>query len=649
MNRKLDLKHQFSSGMLYLPQKLFFLLILSLGVLISTRSMVIGAEIVGKVVDSRTGLGISGALLRAIPQQGKNREIRGRTDTEGKYHLELLRGSYLLHVNVPDSVYWPRFYSASGLEKGDVLQVPSFDSYLDLDIPVQAGGSISGIVLRQKDGRPLSNVHVYAESGETRVSTFTHSNGSYFLRPLLPGDYRIHIMTLNENYIPEYYNDRLDARKAELLPIHDREEILGIDFRLELGGVIRGRVTSRNSHLPLMGAKIVAEKIKSQEPLRYLASDRQGYYALQGLTPGKYLLECSLRQETEEEANSGKNYLLQYFQATLDRSQAKPLEVQPESINSEVNFELVEESRISGQTWSQYQKAPVKNVTIRPWLEQTEPLYLAGGESDNKGYYRIDNLPPGKYRLETILSKSNQKFVPMFYQKSLNYDQADVLDVPEGSWLHSIDFSLSLGANIRGQIRTDDSSYKLESESVLLHLKPEGLDIFQYGEHEFKTQADGSFLIQGIPAGRYQIFPVLKDPNLLPEPEVHARILSLVEGETQEGVEFNLRIGGSLSGSVISQDSRYPPEKLAIILISVKEQTQRVFQLKSEQYLLTGLSPGLYAIILTTTPQEMLPDRPIPASRVFDSRYVDISKGAASKGVDFLIKSSPAGLLNSSP
>lgn len=635
--------------MFFLPRKSILFSVLSLIIFIVAGRILFSAELVGKVVDSRTGQGISGVILRAISQQGKNREVRGKTNAEGKYHLELLRGNYKLHVSLPDSIYWPKFYSATENERGDILPVPSFDSYLELDIPLKAGGSISGAVRRQKDGKPLPDVHVYAETGESRISALTRSDGSYFLRPLLSGEYRVHVVTLDENYIPVYYDNRLDARKAELLPIHDREEVTGIDFMLELGGMIRGKVSSRSGHASLTGAKIVAEKLKSQEPPRYALSDAQGYYALRGLTSGKYLLECSLRQDTEAEGNPGKNFLLQFYQDGMDRTQAEPLEVQAESVTNEVNFELVEESRISGRVWSPYQKTAVKSVGIRPRLDQSETVNLSDGQSDNNGRYLIDHLPPGKYRLETILSKANQRFVPVYYRNRLNLELADLLDISEGSWLRSIDFDLTLGASVKGLVKVEDSIYRLEPDAVVLHLKPDGLDLFQYGEHEMKTQPDGAFFISGIPAGRYQFFPVLKDPNLLPEFDSGLRILPLAEGDNLEGVEFILRVGGSISGTVSSQDSRYTPGKLAIILISIKEQTQKIFPLKSEQYLLAGLNPGKYLLILTTTPQEINPDHPIPSARAFDSRYVDVSRGGMSKGVDFLIKTSSDGLANPMP
>jgi hypothetical protein len=631
------------------PRKQTFLAILSPILFLTSVRTSFCAELVGKVVDAQTGQGISGAVLRAIPQQGKIREVRGKTDVDGKYHLELLRGNYRLHVSLPDSIFWPRFYSATGNEKGDVLPVPSFDSYLELDIPLQSGGSISGTVRRQKDGSPLPDVHVYAEAGEARVSALTRSDGSYFLRPLPPGEFHVHVVTLDENYIPVYYDNRLDPRKAELLPIHDREELTDIDFLLELGGLIRGKVSSRSSRTSLAGAKIVAEKLKSQEPPRYALSDAKGYYTLRGLTPGKYLLECSLRQEMEAEARSGNNFLLEYYQGGMERDQAETLDVQAESVTNEVNFELVEESRISGRVWSPYQKTAIKNVGIRPRRDHNETLNLSDGQSDTNGRYLIDHLPPGKYRLETILAKANQRFVPVYYRNRLNLNLADILDISEGSWFRSIDFDLTLGASIKGVVKAEDPAYRLEPDAVVLHLKPEGLDIFQYGEHEMKTQPDGAFFLSGIPAGRYQIFPFLKDPNLMPESDSGSRILPLAEGDTLEGVEFIVRIGGSISGTVSSQDSRYPPEKLSIILISIKEQTQKIFPLKSEQYLIAGLNPGKYLMILTTTPQEISPDRPIPPAMAFDSRYVDVARGGMSKGVDFLIKTSSDGMVNLMP
>ena len=70
---------------------------------------VYGAEIVGRIIDRDTKLGIAGALVRALPQQRNQAEVLDKTGEDGKYHLELLRGKYKVFVNVPDSNYLPQF------------------------------------------------------------------------------------------------------------------------------------------------------------------------------------------------------------------------------------------------------------------------------------------------------------------------------------------------------------------------------------------------------------------------------------------------------------------------------------------------------------------------------------------------------------
>ena len=107
-----------------------------------------GAEIVGRILDAETSQGVAHAIVRAMPQQKNRREVQVETNEDGKYALELLRGKYRLFVSAPESNYRSRFYSSTGREQGDFIDVPTFESFIIINVPLTSGGSISGSVRR---------------------------------------------------------------------------------------------------------------------------------------------------------------------------------------------------------------------------------------------------------------------------------------------------------------------------------------------------------------------------------------------------------------------------------------------------------------------------------------------------------------------
>ena len=110
-----------------------------------------GAELVGLVREAGTGEMIVGASVRAIPLSKNLREVLSRTNSNGRYHLELLKGKYRLFLSFPGSDYLPQFFSTNDQPQGEIIDVPTFDSFRIIDLTMNSGGSIAGKVVRFSD------------------------------------------------------------------------------------------------------------------------------------------------------------------------------------------------------------------------------------------------------------------------------------------------------------------------------------------------------------------------------------------------------------------------------------------------------------------------------------------------------------------
>ena len=161
-------------------------------------------------------------------------------------------------------------------------------------------------------------------------------------------------------------------------------------------------------------------------------------------------------------------------------------------------------------------------------------------------------------------------------------------------------------------------------------------------DRQLRVEEDGSFRVDGTPGGRYSLTPRLSDPNLIALRSPLLRVVTVVEGDLLEALDFAFRIGGSISGSVESASEAPGLNQLQIVLINFVENTSSVFDLPSPQYTLAGLSPGRYFLALRSKPDPTHPSRGYGISQVFDSRLVDVVKGAGTSNVDLRVSPTSA-------
>jgi hypothetical protein len=604
------------------------------------RQSALAAEIVGTIKSAVTGQSIAKAVVRAIPQQRNRQDVQAQTDFQGRYHLELIRGKYRLFISVPNSNYLPQFYSESGQDQGDTIDVPTFQSFMIINASLASGGSISGRVSRYPNGAPIANERVSVESKDKRLSINTDGEGKYQFLALPPNDYKIRVLALDENYISVYFNDVLSEEAADLIHIEAGQEISGVDFRLRTGGMLSGRVYAQKNREPISGIKIIVERQNSKENPVFTYTDTQGFYQLQGLSDGTYIVESGTTKSSGDSSSTRPKFLTQYYDGRFDKELATKLQIQGGNSITGVNFALVQSGRISGTVRSRQQGNPFRDVAIVPQQVQKEYLSPPKGKSNEDGDYVIENLPPGEYILNSTLPPRDRRYVETYYQDKLGPEVADRIFVEENGWPRGIDFNLILGATLKGRFKIDDPEYKFDPALNSIALKRSPPDLEGYGERTYKPAQDGSFTIEGTPPGRYFVAATVVDPNLKLQASPEGRVVDLFEGDVRDGLDFSLRVGGSISGNVSTKSPVYTIDKLLLVLINIKENSKTYFSLNSDHYVLTGLDPGKYVLVLLSNPDKTHPGSNFQPTRVFDTRTIEVAKGKATTGVDFQLMAS---------
>ncbi len=597
-----------------------------------------GAEIVGQVVDARTQQHLAGVLIRAIPLVRHQREIRAISENDGRYQIDLLRGEYRFFVSLPNSDYLPQFYSSRGDQQGDIIDIAAFESFRIINLSLVPGGSISGLVLRATDSTPLPRVRIEATSPTFRASILSTIDGTYRLRALPRGRYRVRAQALDTNFVAVYYGGSRDPEKAVIIPVEDSQTSPGVDFRLHNGGMISGRVYANRNREPLSGAIVIAENETLREPIYSTTTDDQGFYTLRGLSSGSYTIQTSLGVGAKS-GRAGKKFLTQYHGGSFDRESSERISVEAGTVFSGTDFALLEGASISGTVRSRFHNEPLPDVTLLSQNIEGSGLTTFQAPSNADGRFTISNLPPGKYWVETSLPSHVKRLVNFFYRNKLNTESADKISLDEGEDMQQIDFNLVLGGTIRGEFRVEDDAYELRPGGKSLNIKKEESDPEGFGTRKFKLKNDGSFLVERTPPGRYSLSPVLDDPNLLLRKSSQEKTVELSEGELIEGVEFPLRVVGSITGTISFANQPFDLDRLALFVVSLRDNSESYFELLSEKYTIPGLEPGRYFVALLTKPEANPVTFGLPPGRIYDTRLVDVKRGETTTGADLRIAS----------
>ena len=601
------------------------------------------AEVAGRVTDSHTGEGIPQAVVRALAQDQGQPSVQALTDRRGRYLLDLLRGRYRIQVEVPHSNYLPRQYGGSGdAEGGDVLHIPTFDSFIVLDLSLTMGGSVAGRV-RGEGAVPLAKVTIRAESADHRVSTTTREDGSYLLPRLPPGEFLLSAGTRDQRFVSAYYPGASIREDARPVAVERRQNLSGIDFVLQRAGAIRGRIRAFKGMEPLEGVRVVAARQGDSPKSRVATSDSLGRYRLAGLSPGSYVLSAASPEGNDGPSRQQPGWLRQFYPQQFIRESAVAVDVEPDLTLSGIDFTLVQECWISGKVVTLGDEEPLEEVQVIPhpvMLRDFSPTRRT--RTDRSGAFLLQGLPPGDYTVGMLLPAKHRRLIQVYYRDKLSLDRADRIELEEGMALRNIDFNLAAGATLSGRVRIEEPEYQWDTSRDVVELARLDFDPRGSENRQLRVGEDGSFRVDGTPGGRYTLTPRLSDPNLIALRSPLPRVVAVVEGDLLEELDFAFRLGGSISGSVESASEAHGLNQLQIVLINFVENTSSVFDLPSPQYTLGGLSPGRYFLALRSKPDATHPSRGYGISQVFDSRLVEVVKGAGTSNVDLRVRRSAA-------
>ncbi|HEX8072358.1 MAG TPA: carboxypeptidase-like regulatory domain-containing protein [Pyrinomonadaceae bacterium] len=343
----------------------------------------------------------------------------------------------------------------------------------------------------------------------------TDEQGRYRMRDVPPGRYQL--LALAPGFVvadaePEAWQT---GRVVNVLP---GDQLDGVDFALTRGGVITGRVTDADER-PI--AEVPVRVLRAPQPgperpqlapvTTTFTTDDRGVYRIYGLAAGRYLVHVGDPPEWITRPDSGPSYPRTFYGDTTVQAQARVVEVAAGAEVTGVDITVGRPARTFEATGRVVDERgrPVAGVTCRYGLllagGGVGPISGLGGPTNERGEFRLPNLSPGRYVAYADSAAPAASLPGGTYSAGTPFQIVDQ-DVT------ALVIKLVPGVTISGTAGFEDTSnpallarlgeLTLRAFTAPVPGAPElGLSLAAQG----RVNADGSFLVTGVPPGRVRL------------------------------------------------------------------------------------------------------------------------------------------------
>ncbi len=240
------------------------------------------SALAGTTVDP-AGIPVPGVILMPVENDGRvlplelGRALETQSGPDGRFLFEALKPvSWRLRAEAPDFA--------------TLITEPLQAGQSNAVIRLSRGGSVLGVCLNASDEAPCAGISVLArrELAREPEKTTTDAAGRFAFEMLAPDTY----LLLPEDGRLTTVDGPVRARVTEGGAVPD------IVLRLEVAGIVRGRVYDKATNSGIAGATVRASFQKSEPPhFPSCVSEHTGVsgdYEIHGLGPGLYRLSCAL-------------------------------------------------------------------------------------------------------------------------------------------------------------------------------------------------------------------------------------------------------------------------------------------------------------------------------------------------------------------
>jgi protocatechuate 3,4-dioxygenase beta subunit len=428
--------------------------------------------------------------------------------------------------------------------------------------------------------------------------------------------------------------------RGRTLLLAEGEDVQDVDFSLERGGVIAGRVTDASGR-PVVEERLTlvsADQSKQNQPNfgpfmgAGATTDDRGVYRIYGLPPGQYKISVGRDDDNYYLSGIGRlTYKRTFYPDATDPAEAKVIEVTEgsEATNIDISLDqILPGFAASGKVVDGATGRPVTGlrVGLRQVLNNDYGGVNASVSANSQGEFRLENITPGKYVVLILpLPGTETRADPVSFE---------VVDQDVSGLLVKTLNGLSISGNVIVEGKTDSSfAAKLAELRLDVYVHNEGAG---FGRSS-PFNADGSFRVGGLgpgiadlslgaregrPLANFAITRIERDGIVQP------RGLELNSGEPNvTGVKIFLRYGtGTVRGEVKIENGPLPAGARLMVWLKKPGEAESNFRPYNPDlrghFLIEGVSAGEYELRV----QANVPRRQSPSA----TQQVTVAEGAAS-------------------
>jgi protocatechuate 3,4-dioxygenase beta subunit len=489
---------------------------------------------------------------------------------------------------------------------------------------VAAPAAVSGRVTDGEHGIAGIAVTLMSADPSTRFRAITRARtdgeGRYRLSNVPPGRYQI--MPFAPVYVVQEMTDNWPPGKS--LSLSAGEEVSDIDFRVERGGVITGRVTDADGNA-VIGEQVSLTSADKDKQFRWrgfsggffdprdISTDDRGVYRLYGLPPGRYRVSVGQQSDENGAINLGRRkvYRRTFYPDTTDETQARVVEVTSGGEASDVDITLgraLKTYRASGRFVNAETGEGVAGISVSYGVLDNNGRRLStfgGGTTTNaRGEFQIEGLTPGRYAV----------FSTPWGADSEVYSEATTFEIKDAD-VHGFVVKLRRGASVSGVVQIEGLSDRATAVRMLAGLKlysfvEGGTQGFmpEYGR-QTTVGADGSFRVGGLRAGklRFSLADERTGKLTIARIELNGANVSggfeVADGAQVTGARVVLAYGsGVVRGQINYGNATLPASSRVIafarrIAVGNDDAGGRTVEVDARgRFVIEGLAPGEYEI-----------------------------------------------------
>lgn len=403
--------------------------------------------------------------------------------------------------------------------------------------------TITGHVTREDDGAPVGLVTVFVNSTDFlhNGTDVTDADGSYSVTGLEPGQYTVRFSTepTGTGLISEFWDGAVTRDTAQLLTVTGGETFTGIDATLQEGGVITGRVTRESDGSAVSGVSVSAVAESGGGFPGHAMTDVNGDYRISSLTPGSYSVQFDA---------FGEDLVDEYWKGASDRASATRVNVISNQTNAGIDASLRAGATISGHVTSAADGTPVfGSVDI----------------DSAEGHWTVPISPDGNYRAVIAPGEVIVKFTPFgwglrpeYWDDAATEAEATALTLVAGQNLTGIDPEIDQLVAITGTVLADGQPVA----DAIVEAYAGGQQVGMAYTNEL-----GEYRLI-VPPGEYIVsaWGLAYDPIYArqyysaSDTAVGATPITIGQDADRTGVDFDLVIGGNISGTVSAAEGELP-------------------------------------------------------------------------------------------